>query len=58
MSAAQAGEAAARGGARKLILTHILDDRPESAARAAAAKVFAGDIDLAEPGLEVEILTR
>jgi len=57
MSAAQAGEAAARGGARKLILTHILDDRPESAARAAAAKVFAGDIDLAEPGLEVEILT-
>jgi len=55
MSAAQAGEAAARGGARKLILTHILDDRPESAARAAAAKVFDGEVDLAEPGLEVDV---
>ena len=55
MSAAQAGEAAARGGARKLILTHILDDRPESAARAAAARVFDGDVDLAEPGLEVGV---
>ena len=54
MSAAQAGEAAARGRAGKLILTHILDDRPESAARAAAAKVFDGDVIVAQPGLELE----
>ena len=54
MSAAQAGEAAARGGASKLILTHILDDRPESAARAAAAKLFDGEVIVAQPGLELE----
>ena len=41
LTAAQAAQAAARGGASNLILTHILDDRRESAARAAAAEVFA-----------------
>lgn len=55
MTAQQAAGAAARGGARSLILTHILDDRRESAARAAAAKLFEGDVSIAQPGLEVEV---
>ena len=55
MTAAQAAGAAARGGAANLILTHILDDRRESAARAAAAKLFEGDVSIAQPGLEVNI---
>jgi ribonuclease BN (tRNA processing enzyme) len=55
LTAAQAAEAAARGGVSNLILTHILDDRRESAARAAAAEVFHGDVRIAQRGLEVDI---
>jgi ribonuclease BN (tRNA processing enzyme) len=55
LTAAEAGAAAARGGARNMILTHILDDRRESAARAAASTVFSGDVAIAQPGLEVDV---
>jgi len=55
MTAAQAAGAAARGGAKNLILTHILDDRRESDARAAAAKLFDGDVSVAQPGLELAV---
>jgi len=55
MTAQEAAGAAARGGAKNLILTHILDDRRESAARAAAKKIFDGDVRIAQPGLEVDI---
>jgi len=55
LTAAEAAQAAARAGAKKLILTHILDDRPEKQARAAAQKLFEGEVELAQPGLEVEI---
>ncbi len=55
MTATQAAEAAARGGASSLILTHILDDRRESEARAAAQLSFEGDVAVAQPGLEINI---
>ena len=55
MTAAEAAGAAARGGAKNLILTHILDDRRESDARAAASAVFEGDVRIARPGLELEV---
>jgi ribonuclease BN (tRNA processing enzyme) len=55
LTAAQAAGAAARGGAANLILTHISDIRDESAARAAAVRVFSHDVSLAQPGLEMEI---
>jgi ribonuclease BN (tRNA processing enzyme) len=55
LTAKQAGGAATRGGATKLILTHILDARPAPEARAAAQKSFDGEIEVAEPGLEVDV---
>ena len=55
MSAAQAAGAAARGRAEKLILTHIQDDRHESDARAAAEGAFEGEVNVARPGLEIDI---
>jgi ribonuclease BN (tRNA processing enzyme) len=55
LTAAEAAQTASRGGAKKLILTHILDDRPEKEARAAAQKLFEGEVELAQPGLEVDI---
>lgn len=55
MTAQEAAGAAARGGAKNLILTHILDDRRESAARAVAETVFGSNVRIAQPGLEVDI---
>ena len=46
LTATQAAGAAARGGAKNLILTHILDDRRESEARAAAERTFDGDVSV------------
>lgn len=55
LTAGQAASAAQRGGARRLVLTHILDGRDPDAALSAASKVFANESLLAEPGLRVEI---
>ena len=55
LTAAQAAGAAARGGAAKLVLTHIQDGRDESAARAAGEKLYQGDVSIARPGLEIDI---
>jgi ribonuclease BN (tRNA processing enzyme) len=55
LTARQAAGAAVRGGAGQLILTHILDGRPEADARAAAEATFGGSVRLAEPGLRVEV---
>ena len=55
LTAAMAAGAAARAEASRLILTHIQDDRPEREARAAAAKLFDGEVTLAEPSLEIDI---
>ncbi len=51
LTAAQAGRAAAEGGAERLILTHVLDRHAGPAARGAAAEVFGGEVVLAEPQL-------
>lgn len=55
LTAAQAASAAAGGGAGRLILTHLLDGRPEDAALEAARSVFGGAVEIARPGLELEI---
>jgi ribonuclease BN (tRNA processing enzyme) len=55
MTAAQAARAALDSGASTLVLTHIQDDRDKSAARAAAEKIFQGEVRIAQPGLEVDI---
>lgn len=55
MTAAQAAWAAAEGGAARLVLTHILDRNDESAASDAAAEVFEGELNIAQPGLVLEI---
>lgn len=55
LTATQAAGAAARAGARRLILTHLLDGRDEHEARAAAEAVFENDVAVASPGLEVDI---
>ena len=51
LGAAQAARAAQEGQASRLILTHILDQADEKAARRRAAEVFKGPIDVARPGL-------
>jgi ribonuclease BN (tRNA processing enzyme) len=57
LSAADAGRAAAAGGARRLVLTHFTSTAPEwlRARRADAERVFAGPIDIATPGGELEV---
>ena len=55
LTAAEAAGAATRGEARRLILTHIQDGRSESGARAAAEQVFQRDVEVARPGLEIDI---
>lgn len=54
LTAAQAGQAAREGGASRLLLTHVLDENLRGAA-AAARRAFKGPVELARPGLQVEI---
>ena len=55
LTAADAAGVAARGDATRLILTHIQDGRSESAARSAAENAFERDVEIARPGLEIDI---
>jgi ribonuclease BN (tRNA processing enzyme) len=55
LTATEAAAVAARGGASRLILTHIQDGRSESAARRAAETLFERDVEVARPGLEIDI---
>src|SRR4051812_14327159 len=55
LTAEQAAGAAARASAAKLVMTHIFDGVNASDARAAASRVFGGEVTVAEPGLEVDI---
>jgi len=55
LTAAQAADVAQRGGAARLILTHILESHDPGAALEAAGWVFDGPACLAEPGLAVSI---
>lgn len=54
-SAWQAGQTAARAGAARLVLTHLLPGADQRAAVDAAAKRYRGDISVAIPGLSVSL---
>src|SRR5690606_14408943 len=47
----RAGEAAARGGARRLVLTHVPAWNPRGAAEREAREVYDGPVVTAEPGM-------
>ena len=49
-----AATVASRGGAARLILTHLLDRSDHDAAVSAAAAIFGPEVTVAEPGLRVE----
>lgn len=55
LTAAEAAGVAARGGAGRLILTHILDGRDEPASVLAAEALFSGPVEPARPGLAIDI---
>jgi ribonuclease BN (tRNA processing enzyme) len=50
LTPAEAGEHAARAGAKRLVLTHRSDELDADAALAAAAGAFDGPVELARPG--------
>ena len=52
---AEAGAAARRGGARRLVLTHLPAPSGASDARAAASEAFGADVEIAEPGRTYEV---
>jgi ribonuclease BN (tRNA processing enzyme) len=54
LTAAGAAWAAREGGARRLIMTHILDETARGAGPA-ARRIFNGPVELARPGLQVAI---
>jgi ribonuclease BN (tRNA processing enzyme) len=54
-SARQAGADAARAGARRLLLTHLLPGTDSDAALRAARETYRGPIDIARPGLVVDL---
>jgi ribonuclease BN (tRNA processing enzyme) len=49
----QAGLEAARAGAGRLLLTHLMPGTDHAAARAAASAEYDGPVDVATPGLVV-----
>ena len=54
-TARQAGEHAARAGARRLILTHLWPGTDPAAARVAARRAYRADLDVAAPGLTIDL---
>jgi ribonuclease BN (tRNA processing enzyme) len=54
-SALQAGEHAARAGAGRLLLTHLLPGTAPQAAVAAARRAYAGEVEAAHGGLTADI---
>jgi ribonuclease BN (tRNA processing enzyme) len=55
MTAGQAGAAAARAGARRLLLTHFWPGNDREASRAEAARHFGGEILLATEGMRISL---
>jgi ribonuclease BN (tRNA processing enzyme) len=55
LTAGEAGSVAQRAGAARLILTHVHDRAGAGPLITAAGKEFGGPIDLAEPGMRVDI---
>ena len=51
----QAGEVAAAAGVARLVLTHVPPWHDPEIARREAASVFTGQIDVATPGLTLEV---
>jgi ribonuclease BN (tRNA processing enzyme) len=54
-SARQAGREAARSGAGRLLLTHLMPGTDHGAARAAASAEYSGPVDVATPGLVLRL---
>jgi ribonuclease BN (tRNA processing enzyme) len=54
-SALQAGADAARAGARRLVLTHLMDGSDPEAAVRAARESYAGPLEVARPGLVIDL---
>ncbi|MBP2339973.1 ribonuclease BN (tRNA processing enzyme) [Saccharothrix coeruleofusca] len=54
-TARQAGEHAAAAGADRLVLTHLWPDSDPEVSLAAAAQAFAGRLEVARPGLVVDV---
>ena len=57
MTAGQAGALAARAGARRLLLTHLMPGADPDALARRAAEHFPGPVDVAREGLVVSVLT-
>lgn len=55
LTAGEAGEHAARVGAKRLVLTHISDELDADAARDQAAEVFDGPVEVAVEGATFEV---
>jgi ribonuclease BN (tRNA processing enzyme) len=55
MDAAEAGREAARAGAKRLLLTHIPEEIGYDWVRERASEQYSGPIDLARPGLRIEV---
>ncbi len=55
LTAEQAADVARRGGAARLVLTHILESYDPQAALEAASATFPGPVELAEPELVVTV---
>ena len=55
MSGREAGQAAARAGARRLLLTHFWPGNDRDLTRSRATDAFAGEVLLATEGLEVAL---
>ncbi len=55
LTAREAGEHAARAGARRLVLTHISDELDALRARAEAQTEFAGPVEVAREGASYEV---
>jgi ribonuclease BN (tRNA processing enzyme) len=53
--AASVGRQAAAAGVRRLVLTHLFPTTDPAAARTAAAAAYGGPIDIASPGLAVDV---
>lgn len=58
LTAVQAAQAAATGGARRLLLTHFWPGNDRERSRAAAAEHYTGEIALADEGLRLEVGSR
>jgi len=54
-TAHQAGEYATKADAKRLVLTHLWPGTDPSAARAAARRVYAAGLDVATPGMTIDL---